>query len=284
MEQNIQAIIEAVLSRLNEEHRASAPASPEDIPAEISARHVHLSKEDLFELSGLAGLAGSRAISQPGQYLSDLRVTLIGPKGSISNVAVLGPLRSQTQAEISATDARQLGIAAPVRLSGDLKDAAAIHIQLGDNIIRSKAAIVAKRHLHATPQDAERLGIKNGQSLAIRLSGSRPLILEGVVARVSPEAALALHIDTDEANAAGLAPGAVCRLAGIAPARDSVPQSVPDAPDASGAPSIPGRLITEEHIKQLKREGARRLRRLPGQLITPLALDTLRACGITLEE
>lgn len=296
MEQNIKAIIEAVLSRLKEEQHTgplsqpqterppALPFSREDIPAEISARHVHLSKEDLLELTGLTELASSRAISQPGQYLSDQRVTLIGPKGSISNVAVLGPLRSRTQAEISATDARQLGIAAPVRLSGDLKDAVSVHIQLGDNIICRKAAIVAKRHLHATPQDAERLGFKDGQSLAVRLRGSRPLILEGVVARVSPKAALALHIDTDEANAAGLAPGAFCRLAAVEAARDDAPQPSPDAPVSDGAPSLPGRLITEEHVKQLNREGARMLRLMPGQLITPLARDTLKDCGITLEE
>ena len=120
----------------------------------------------------------------------------------------LGPLRRQTQAEISATDARELGLQAPVRLSGDLKDAAQIHIQAGDRIICRKAAIIAKRHLHAAPGDAQRLGIADGQELSIRLAGIRPLILEGVVVRVSQTSALALHIDTDEANAAELSGGA----------------------------------------------------------------------------
>jgi len=93
-----------------------------------------------------------------------------------------------------------------------------------------------------------------------------------------------MHIDTDEANAAGLASGAVCRLAAVEAAGDDAPQPSPDAPDSGGAPSLPGRLITEEHVKQLKREGASMLRLMPGQLITPLARDTLKDCGITLEE
>lgn len=158
MQQDINAIIEAVLSRLEAEHQTHAPSPSEDIPAEISARHVHLSREDLLELTGASDLVNSRSISQPGQFLSSLRVRLIGPKGMIDNVAVLGPLRRQTQAEISATDARELGLQAPVRLSGDLKDAAQIHIQTGDRIICRKAAIIAKRHLHAAPGDAQRLG------------------------------------------------------------------------------------------------------------------------------
>lgn len=283
MEQDIKAVIEAVLSRLEAEHQSSAPLSSEDIPAEISARHVHLSKEDLLELTGAADLSNSRSISQPGQYLSSLRVRLIGPKGMIDNVAVLGPLRKQTQAEISATDARELGIAAPVRLSGDLKDAAAIHIQAGDRIICRKAAIIARRHLHAAPGDAQQLGITDGQELSIRLAGIRPLILEGVVVRVSQTSALALHIDTDEANAAGIGKDAVCRIAGAAAAAQS--QDQPSrAPSDSGAFSVPDRLITEQHVKGFKREGVRAFKRLPGQLITPLARDTFKACGIALEE
>ena len=283
MQQDINAIIEAVLSRLEAEHQPHAPSSSEDIPAEISARHVHLSREDLLELTGASDLVNSRSISQPGQFLSSLRVRLIGPKGMIDNVAVLGPLRKQTQAEISATDARELGLQAPVRLSGDLKDAAQIHIQAGDRIICRKAAIIAKRHLHAAPGDAQRLGIADGQELSIRLAGIRPLILEGVVVRVSQTSALALHIDTDEANAAGIGKDAVCRIAGINIAAQSHDQPSCATMD-SGAYSCPDRLITEQHVIGFKREGVRSLKRLPGQLITPLARDTLKACGITLEE
>ena len=164
----------------------------------------------------------------------------------------LGPLRKQTQAEISATDARELGLPALVRLSGDLKD-------------------------------AQRLGIADGQELSIRLSGIRPLILEGVVVRVSQTSALALHIDTDEANAAGIGKDAVCRIVGTGAAAQSHDQPS-SAPMDSGAYSCPDRLITEQHVKGFKREGVRSLKRLPGQLITPLARDTLKACGITLEE
>lgn len=281
MNQDINAIVQAVLQRLEAQSSFAAPG--EDIPAEVSARHVHLSQEDLHMLTGSDDLTVNRAISQPGQYLSGLRVKLIGPKGSIGNVAVLGPIRGRTQAEISATDARELGIDAPVRLSGDLADAAGIHIQVDDKIIFRKAAIVAKRHLHATAQDAQRLGISDGQELSIRLHGIRPLILEGVVARVSPQAALALHIDTDEGNAAGIARGAVCRI--IAANHEAQPCANPlPAPKIMGASTIPDRLITEQHVKQLKQSGATTVRLLPGQLITPLARDTFKACGIKLEE
>ena len=177
----IEAIVREVLSRLNQAQPQTG-SCPDDrlIPAEMSARHVHLTVEDLQALFGRDKLECVREISQPGQFLSDCRVRLIGPKGVLDNVAVLGPTRSQTQVEISMTDARTLGISAPVRLSGDLKDAAQVTIMAGTQVITRKAAIVARRHLHMTPADAASFGVRDGQCVSVKVLGSRPLVLEDV--------------------------------------------------------------------------------------------------------
>jgi putative phosphotransacetylase len=202
------------------------------------------------------------------------------------NVAVLGPTRDATQVEISATDARTLGISAPVRLSGDLKDAADVAIQAGGTVITRKAAIVAKRHLHMTPEDAAAFGVQHGQSVSVRVLGSRPLILEDVPVRVSRQAALALHMDTDEANAAGAGKDCACQIVGVG-------CSAPAVCEAGSAPApapvlqpecrtLPGKLITEQDVKKLCRDGARSLCLAKGQIITPLARDTAKSLGLNL--
>lgn len=274
--------------------------APEDaIPVEVSARHVHLSLEDLRALFGQDDLPCQRAISQPGQYLSTLRVRLIGPKGVLDSVAVLGPVRGATQAEISATDARHLGVRAPVNLSGDLSGAATLFLQAGDRLLQRACAIIARRHVHMTPEQAEGFGVTNGEELSLAVAGARPLILTGVVARVSPKSALALHIDTDEANAAGAWESTACRIvcapadafARGARAIECTAQSTAascaaaterpaDAP--RGQVALEDRLICESTVLALPKEGVAALRLKKGQLITPLALDALRARGITL--
>lgn len=277
----IEAIVREVLSRLQSEKGA---CSDRLIPAEMSARHVHLSAEDLKALFGVDQLNCVRQISQPGQFLSDCRVRLIGPKGILDNVAVLGPVRSATQVEISATDARTLGIAAPVRLSGELNDAAPVTLQAGGVVITRKAAIIAKRHLHMTPADAAAFGVKHGQSVCVRVLGSRPLILEDVPVRVSEQSALALHIDTDEANAAGAGKDCACQIVGCSAPTACAP-SAPTAAPTAAAPAcqtLPGKLITEQDIKKLHKDGVNCLRLEKGQIITPLARDTAKAAGIKL--
>lgn len=276
----IEAIVREVLSRLQKEGGA---CSDRLIPAEMSARHVHLSKEDLKTLFGLDQLNCARQISQPGQFLSDCRVRLIGPKGVIDNVAVLGPTRGSTQVEISATDARALGVPAPVRLSGELADAAEITIQAGGKLVTRKAAIVAKRHLHMTPADAAAFGVKHGQSVCVRVLGARPLILEDVPVRVSDQSALALHIDTDEANAAGAGKDCTCQIVGCC--APGAPAPVTAAPASEAAPAcaaLPGKLITEQDIRKLRAQGVKSLCVSKGQIITPLAKDTAKGFGITL--
>ena len=283
----IEAIVREVLSRLQGGRNAS-PVSDKLIPAEMSARHVHLSPEDLKELFGLEKLECVRNISQPGQFLSSCRVRLIGPKGILDNVAVLGPTRGKTQVEISATDARTLGIAAPVRLSGELADAAEITLQAGGKLITRKSAIIARRHLHMTPADAAAFGVRDGQCVSVRVLGSRPLILEEVPVRVTEASALALHMDTDEANAAGAGKDCSCRIIGIcAPGACSTPPDCPPQNAEHKAQSdscavLPGKLITEHDIKSLKAKGAAALCVAKGQIITPLARDTAKALGISL--
>ena len=283
MEQ-IEAIVREVLSRLQKEKNA---ACGQLIPAEMSARHVHLSREDLKALFGLEQLECAREISQPGQFLSACRVRLIGPKGMIDNVAVLGPTRGATQVEISATDARTLGVSAPVRLSGELADAAEITLQAGSVVITRKAAIVARRHLHMTPADAAAFGVQNGQCVSVRVLGSRPLILEDVPVRVTEASALALHIDTDEANAAGAGKDCRCQIIGtcsssVCAPNGGAPQATISAPTAPSCATLPGKLITEGDIRALRGKGIVSLCLAKGQIITPLAKDTAKSLGITL--
>ncbi len=172
---------------------------------ETSARHVHLSPADLETLFG-AGyqLTWKKDLSQPGQFACEERVTVVGPKKELKNISILGPVRNQTQVELSLTDARSIGIAAPIRESGDVAGSGACKI-IGPKgeIEISEGVIVAKRHIHATVADAEALGVKNGDVVSVKIdSDGRSVIFGDVVVRVSDSYALAMHIDTDESNAA----------------------------------------------------------------------------------
>lgn len=181
--------------------------SDKKIVVEMSARHVHVTQEDLETLFGKgAVLTPKRELSQPGQYLSEERVDLIGPKKTIANVSILGPVRPETQVEISLTDARTLGVSAPVRMSGDIKDSGAITVKGPCGQIElASGVIAAKRHIHMTPADAEKMGLSDGQTVSVKVEGERGLIFDETVLRVSDKFATAMHIDTDEANACELA-------------------------------------------------------------------------------
>ena len=172
---------------------------------ETSARHVHLSTADLAALFGDGyELTKKKDLSQPGQFACEERVTIVGPKKELKGVSVLGPVRKQTQVELSMTDARSIGIAAPIRESGVLEGSGACKI-VGPNgeIEISEGVIVAQRHIHATVADGEALGVKNGDIVSVKIdSDGRSLVFGDVVVRVSDSYALAMHIDTDESNAA----------------------------------------------------------------------------------
>ena len=173
---------------------------------ETSARHVHVTEDDLKTLFGEGhALTKKKDLSQPGQYACEERVTVVGPKKELANVSILGPCRKATQVELSATDARSIGIAAPVRESGDLAGSGACKLvgPCGE-IELSEGVIIAKRHIHLTPEDAEKLGVKDKDEVWVRVdTAERSAILGDVVCRVSPSYATAMHIDTDESNAVG---------------------------------------------------------------------------------
>ncbi len=171
---------------------------------ETSARHVHLTAEVFATLFGEGKeLTVKKMLSQPGQFASEERVTIVGPKKSLPNVSILGPFRKANQVELSATDARSIGIVAPIRESGDVAGSGACKIVGPEGEIEiSEGVIVAKRHIHLTPADAEEMGVKDKDVVWVRLdTDGRKAILGDVVCRVSDSYALAMHIDTDESNA-----------------------------------------------------------------------------------
>ena len=195
----IQAITDAVIGRIF-------------VEMEASGRHVHVTREQALELFGHP-LTPQRPLSQPGQYLANERVTVVGPKGEFRNVAVLGPERKEGQVEISLTDARTLGIDAPIRLSGDVKDSpGAVLVGERGRVTLRQGVIAAKRHIHLTPEDAARFGVRDKQNVKLQTYTSRPVIFEDVAVRVSPEFASYVHLDYDEANACGFRKGDLGRI------------------------------------------------------------------------
>ncbi len=174
------------------------------IPIETSARHVHVSESDFKKLFGEdAQLTCAHELSQPGQYLCKERVTIVGPKGQFENVAILGPYRKETQIELSMTDTRKIGVPGVIRQSGHIEDTPGCTL-IGPcgTIELEKGVIVAKRHIHMTPLQASRARVKdNDEVFVITESYERGLIFADVVVRVSPTFRLAMHVDTDEANA-----------------------------------------------------------------------------------
>ena len=175
---------------------------------ETSARHVHVTEQDLETLFGKgAKLTNKKDLSQPGQFACVERVTVVGPKRELAGVTILGPTRSATQVELSLTDARSIGVGAPIRESGDIKGSGACKLvgPCGE-VELSEGVIAAKRHIHATPRDAEALGLCDKQIVKVKVdSDGRSLVFDDVVVRVRGDFALAMHIDTDESNAAGCA-------------------------------------------------------------------------------
>ena len=177
---------------------------------ETSARHIHVSREALDILFGEGyELTPKKDLSQPGQFACEERVTVVGPKKELAGVSILGPVRPETQVELSLTDARSIGISAPVRESGDVKGSAGCKLVGPKGEVElTEGVIAAKRHIHMTPEDAEAFGVKDTQVVKVEVeSNGRNLIFGDVIVRVSPKYALAMHIDTDESNAAGMAPG-----------------------------------------------------------------------------
>ncbi len=179
------------------------------IPVGISNRHVHLSLQDYQRLFPGQPLAVKKALGQPGQFAAEQAVTLKGPKGQLKNVRLLGPLRGQSQIEISRTDARLLGITAPLRLSGDVAGSAGITLVSDDaEITLAEGVIVAQRHIHMSRLDAAIYGVRPGEIVSVEINGTaRTLIFGDVCVRIADDMRLEMHIDTDEANAADIGEG-----------------------------------------------------------------------------
>ena len=182
------------------------------IELEASGRHAHITDAQAQVLFGHK-LTPKRELSQPGQFLANERVTVIGPRGELANVAVLGPERSDGQVELSMTDSRTLGIDAPVRLSGDIANSPGVTLrgELGQ-VILQQGAIVARRHIHITPTHAKLMGVADKQVVRLQTYTARPLIFDDVVVRVSPDFQTRVHLDFDEANACGFKKGDLGRI------------------------------------------------------------------------
>lgn len=214
-EKDIRDIVADVLAQSGFTPQKTAQKTAEDcaepIPVEVSARHVHLTQEALDILFGAGHrLTRKKDLSQHGQFAAEEHVKLVTRKGEMESVSVLGPVRGHVQVELSATDARALGVQLPVRLSGDLSGAADMLLIGPAGVYEAKeCAIVAKAHVHMTPSEAQRYGVRDGETLSVRMETARPVTLDGVVVRVSDDAGLAVHIDVDEANAAMVTPDTV---------------------------------------------------------------------------
>lgn len=182
------------------------------VELEASGRHVHVTGAQAQVLFG-HHLTSKRPLSQPGQYLANERLTVVGPKGQFENVAVLGPERKEAQVEISLTDGRTLGIAPPVRLSGNIANSPGATLIGPMGQVKLDAGVIcAQRHIHMTPEDANRFGVKDKQVVRLQTFTERPLIFDETVVRVSPDFATFVHLDYDEANACGFQPGDLGRI------------------------------------------------------------------------
>ena len=239
-------------------------AFPIEVPVAVSNRHVHLSEPDCRRLFGVAVLTARRQLSQPGQFAAQETVTLEGPDGRIDHVRVVGPPRGATQVEIASSDARRLGIAPPVAVSGSLDASVGITV-VGPNgrLPLSRGVIIAARHLHLAPSDASRWGLADGDRVVARCGdGSRAVTFHHVAVRTGAGHATELHLDVDEAHAAGLPGGGRATLVDWAPAAG--PRRV---------------LVTERDLLEIVRRGAS----LPaGALLTPSARDRARVLGLEL--
>ena len=196
---NLEALVDAVLGRIF-------------VKLEASGRHVHITKEQAQTLFGHP-LTPKRELSQPGQFLANERLTVVGPKGEFQNVAVLGPERKEAQVEISLTDGRTLGIDAPVRLSGDVKGTpGATLVGPKGTVNIPQGVMAAQRHIHVTPEDGKRMGLQDKQIVKLQVFTQRPVVFDDVMVRIHKDFATYVHLDYDEANACGMQSGDLGRI------------------------------------------------------------------------
>ena len=203
-EKLVRSIVKEVLDKLS-----GGLGVSDKIPVGLSNRHLHLTIKDIETLFGKgARLTKLKDLSQPGQFAANETVTLVGPKGRMETVRILGPVRQETQVEVSRTDSYILGIKAPVRISGAIKGSSGIKIVGPKGEIDLKeGVIIAQRHIHMSPDEARSFGVKDDDIVKVKVAGKRALIFDNVIIRSGPTHRLDYHIDIDEANAAGLSQG-----------------------------------------------------------------------------
>lgn len=250
--------------------------NPAAIPVGVSNRHAHLSQVHMDELFK-SGFTKLRDLSQPGQFVISETVILAGPKGTLEGVRVLGPARKNSQIELSAGDAYKLGLKPLVRESGDIQGTPGITvIGPSGSVQLAEGVIVAKRHLHMKPEDADLFQVNDGDVVAIKCQGDRSLVFDQVIVRVNPNYVLEFHIDFEEANAAGLKQGDMVTLAHI----PLEPRTGKGIPQGSGKQQAKHpeeySLITEE----MAASATDHIYVSPGGIITPLARDVIREKGI----
>ncbi|MGX7024759.1 phosphate propanoyltransferase [Vagococcus hydrophili] len=183
------------------------------IPIGVSNHHIHLTQSDFDTLFPGQEMTVKVPLKQPGEFASNQTVTILGPKGEINNVRILGPCRKRSQVELSKTEARQIGVNVPIRMSGDLDGTPSVIVKTKEAQIEIQGAIAAKRHIHMSEKDAEMLDVKKGQVVKVSVeSEGRRTIFDDVIVRPDPKFVLEMHIDTDEANAANVGKGCIATL------------------------------------------------------------------------
>lgn len=184
------------------------------VPIEVSHRHIHLSQAEVNQLFGPGHrLRPHRPLSQTSQFAAHEVVTVRGPKGTLDGVRLVGPPRSAAQVELSRTDARVLGIDAPLRDSGRLEGTPGVTlVGPAGSVSLPQGVIVQQRHIHASPEDGQRYGLANGDVRRVKVGGERGLVFDNVLVRIQPAFVWRLHLDTDEANAAGVRGGETAEI------------------------------------------------------------------------
>lgn len=276
----LKAIISKVLANMTD--NSFAAVHPQPIPLGVSNRHIHLSQKDLEGLFGEGyKLHNRNDLSQPGQFAAVETVIIAGPKGALEKVRILGPVRKQSQVEISQSDAYKLGLSPSVRESGDLKGTGGLAV-IGPkgSVQLNEGLIIAKRHIHMTPADASFYGVSDSETVSVRVGGERGLTFDQVVIRVSDRFALDFHIDMDEANACGARTGdkafLIKRRSLALPDNHSV--KLGNTPGFKAADE-PVRLVTDELARNAWKSRTPLLIE-KNALITPLARDTIKELGV----
>ncbi|WP_420491611.1 phosphate propanoyltransferase [Neobacillus drentensis] len=279
-EQAIRTVVEEVIQQLlKKDSREST------IPLAVSARHCHLSQADLETLFGKGYELTKKAdLSQPGQFAANETVLIVGPRGSIEKVRILGPARSLTQVEVSRTDALKLGLKPPLRESGNIAGSAPITL-VGPkgSIFKHEGLIVAQAHIHMNPEDATYFGVENGEYVRIRTEGERPISFEKVLIRVSPRYRLEMHIDTDEANAGFITSGQAGLLV-----KDGEPLVKTETVTNQESPKqmVPTEVYFQKNLLTKRDVQACQYQMISvrkGTIVTPLARDAARELKKTIQ-